>query len=109
VICAYLALLRTIMKCMAYCNLCEMDLEFCEHGLAARRRAATAAVGQLLISPNGMAHFPGCPHRGDDPDYSRWATLDAPRAWERLGNGEQLAATGGPPRPGRQVQMPGLR
>lgn len=55
------------------------------------------AVGQLLISPSGMAHFPGCPDKGDDPDYSRWATLDVPRAWERLGNGEQLAATSGKP------------
>jgi hypothetical protein len=83
------------MTCMAYCELCEMDLEFCEHGLGARRRAATVASSELLVSPNGMAHFPGCPHKGDDPDYSRWATLDAPRAWEHLGNGEQLPATGG--------------
>jgi hypothetical protein len=83
------------MSSMAYCELCEMDRGFCEHGLAERRRAATAATGELLISRNGMAHFPGCPHKGDDPDYRRWATLDTPRAWERLGNGEQLHATGG--------------
>jgi hypothetical protein len=60
-----------------------------------RDNLATAAAGELLISRNGMAHFPGCPHKGDDPDYKRWATLDTPRAWERLGNGEQLHATGG--------------
>jgi hypothetical protein len=24
----------------------------------------------LLISPSGKAHFPGCPHKGGDPDYS---------------------------------------
>ncbi len=29
--------LRVIMKCMAYCELCEMDREFCEHGLGERR------------------------------------------------------------------------
>ena len=80
---------------MAYCDLCEMNREFCEHGLAEQRRAVTAVAGELLISPNGMAHFPGCPHKGGDPDYSRWAKLDTPRAWERLGNGEPLQATGG--------------
>jgi hypothetical protein len=42
-----------------------------------------------------MAHFAGCPHKGDDPDYSRWAKLDVPSAWQRLGNGEKLQATGG--------------
>jgi hypothetical protein len=70
---------------MAYCELCDMDREFCEHGLLERRRNAITIARELLISPNGMAHFPGCPHKGDDPDYSRWATLDTPRAWERLG------------------------
>lgn len=85
---------------MAYCELCEMDREFCEHGLAERRRNAAAAASGLLISPNGIAHFPGCPHKGDDQDYSRWAELDTTRGWDRLGNGEQLQATGG--------QSPGL-
>lgn len=83
------------MNCMDYCELCEMDREFCEHGLAEKRRAAAVTAGELLISPNGVAHFPGCPHKGEHPDYSRWAKLDLPRAWERLGNGEQLHATGG--------------
>jgi hypothetical protein len=36
------------MSSMAYCELCEMDRGFCEHGLAERRRAATAATGELL-------------------------------------------------------------
>jgi len=80
---------------MAYCELCDMDREFCEHGLAERRRNSIATIRELLISPSGMAHFPGCPHKGDDPDYRRWASLETPRAWERLGNGEQLEATGG--------------
>jgi hypothetical protein len=72
-----------------------MDREFCEHGLMDRRGSAVTNVRELLISPAGMAHFPGCPHKGNDPDYSHWASIDTPRAWERLGNGEQLAATGG--------------
>jgi len=53
------------------------------------------AGGELLISPRGVAHFAGCLHKGADPDYRRWASLSLPRAWERLGNGETLPATGG--------------
>jgi hypothetical protein len=87
--------LHVIMNGMAYCDLCEMDREFCEHGLADRRRNAAATASGLLISPSGIAHFAGCPHKGDHPDYSRWGALDAPSAWERLGNGAQLRATGG--------------
>jgi hypothetical protein len=83
------------MNGMAYCDLCEMDREFCEHGLAERRRNAAATVTGLLISPSSIAHFAGCPHRGDHEDDGRWAELSMPRAWERLGNGEQLGATGG--------------
>jgi hypothetical protein len=85
-----------IMRCMVYCDLCDMDREFCEHGLADRRRNVVASVSKLLISPNGTAHFPGCPHKDDHQDYRKWADLEAARAWERLGNGEQLQATGGP-------------
>jgi hypothetical protein len=83
------------MGCMAYCELYETDRAFCEHGQGDRREAATATVGSLLISPKGTAHFGGYPHKGDDQDYERWAELKVPRAWERLGNGEHLQATGG--------------
>ena len=80
---------------MAYCEQCETERAYCEHGLAERRRTASASASMLLVSPNSMAHFPRCPHKGDDPDYSRWAELDTPNAWVRLGNGEHLHATGG--------------
>jgi alkylated DNA nucleotide flippase Atl1 len=57
--------------------------------------AASGSATSLLISPRGIAHFPECPHKGDDPDYNDWAELDLPQAWQRLGNGEHLSATGG--------------
>jgi hypothetical protein len=83
------------MDDVTYCELCEMDRDYCEHGLAERRRIASASSSSLLISPRNVAHFPQCPHKGGDPDYSDWAELDVPLAWERLGNGERLQATGG--------------
>jgi hypothetical protein len=79
---------------MAYCERCEMDRAYCEHGLAERRQAASTSAVRLRVSPRGMAHFPGCPHKGDDAD-DRWAELDVPGAWERLGNGEHIRAGGG--------------
>jgi hypothetical protein len=27
----------------------------------------------VLVSPQDYAHFPGCPHKGADPDLSVWA------------------------------------
>jgi len=93
-----LLLVRAIINDMAYCDLCEMDRGFCEHGLRERRRNAAAIADGLLISPNGTS-------------TSRAATIKAmiritaggpglTRHAPGLGNGEQLAATGG--------QSPGL-
>lgn len=80
---------------VAYCDKCDMELASCPHGLSERQATATTSVTTLLISPNGFAHFPGCPHKGDHSDYRHWGELDAPNAWQRLGNGEHLRATGG--------------
>lgn len=41
---------------MAYCELCDIDLEFCGHGLVERHTNAAATTRQLLISPNGTAN-----------------------------------------------------
>jgi hypothetical protein len=79
---------------MAICELCDLERDFCEHGLADRRESGAKQVRKLLISPTNTAHFPGCPHK-DDPDFSQWGALDVENAWTRLGNGEHLAATGG--------------
>lgn len=87
--------MRAMLNDMACCEPCDMNREFCEHGLVERHRNGTAIARELLIFPDGHGPLPGLPHKGDDPDYSRWAELDAPRAWQRLGNGEQLQAAGG--------------
>jgi hypothetical protein len=69
-----------IMRCMAYCDLCDMDREFCEHGLADRRRNVVANVSKLLISPNGIAHFPGCPPKPRLDRESQVPGLRQPRS-----------------------------
>lgn len=77
-----------------WCPIDDLPLAQCEHGLKAQR-ATRAYTSVLQISPRGYAHFPGCAHKGDDPDMSAWGELDNPGAWTRLANGEQLRATGG--------------
>jgi hypothetical protein len=76
------------------CPLCELDLDWCEHGRQATQKKRVSSA-TLLISPRGMAHFAGCPHKGDDDDFTLWAELDSPGAWSRLSNGEEIPATGG--------------
>lgn len=77
-----------------WCEIDDLPLAQCEHGLY-QQRTARAFSSVLLVSPTGYAHFPGCAHKSDDPDMSRWAELDTPGAWTRLANGEQIPATGG--------------
>jgi len=48
-----------------------MDRDSCEHGLVEKHRNVAAIAGRLLISPNGIVHFPDCHHKGDDSDYRR--------------------------------------
>ncbi|RKT84612.1 hypothetical protein SAMN05421805_103551 [Saccharopolyspora antimicrobica] len=75
------------------CELCDLPLGQCAHSSRPRR---SPQPDLILISPKGVAHVPGCQHKGDDPDFSRWAEIrDVPRAWEKLGNGEAISATGG--------------
>jgi hypothetical protein len=74
---------------MAWCELCDLDRSFCVHGLTDARVAAERKA-MLLVSPRGMAHFEGCPHKGDDHDFSLWGQLTLLDAWQRLGNGERF-------------------
>jgi len=70
------------MDDVAHCDSCQMERSYCVHGLAEPRRKASTSASILLISPSNTAHFPQCPHKGDDPDYSRWAKIDTPGAWD---------------------------
>lgn len=77
------------------CEICDLPLSQCPHGRPATAAKDLTRVRELMVSPNGLGHLPGCPHKGDDEDLSRWGEIDLEHAWSRLGNGEQIQATGG--------------
>lgn len=80
---------------MTQCEICDLPISQCPHGRAEAARRAGPRVREILVSPTGLAHFPGCPHKADDEDYSRWGVIESDNAWSRLGNGESIKATGG--------------
>lgn len=85
---------------MPYCELCDLDLSGCVHGRKSDERAAREArkkrakSATLQVSPRGVAHFKGCPHKGDDPDFRERVEVADAGAWESLGDGEQFPAYG---------------
>ena len=74
---------------MTWCDLCDLDRATCVHGMA-DRTTARARTAVVLVSPRGVAHFDGCPHKGDDPDYARWGRIEGVDTWQVLGNGGHL-------------------
>lgn len=87
---------RCDTRYMEYCDLCDLPLEHCPHGRPEAVKPPAEHIGEILVSPTGYAHLPGCPHKGDDDnDYSEWGVIESRGAWTRLGNGEQIQATGG--------------
>jgi hypothetical protein len=76
---------------IAWCELHQM--ENCDHLTVPARNPARFETAMVRISPRGMAHFDGCSHKGDDPDYSRWAELRTPRAWADIRNGDITSVT----------------
>lgn len=80
---------------MDHCELCDLPRSQCPHGRAEASQARSIQARELLVSPAGLAHFPGCPHKGEDDDYSRWGVINLENVWTRIGNGEQIQATGG--------------
>ncbi|MGY1812856.1 hypothetical protein [Blastococcus sp. SYSU D00820] len=78
------------------CDRCDLPLAYCVHGKQATDAARAARVEWLEVSPARVAHYPGCPHK-DDTDFTRWGRIEqqAPRAWERIGNGATVASDAG--------------
>ncbi|WP_433871051.1 hypothetical protein [Saccharopolyspora sp. CA-218241] len=72
------------------CERCDLPVGQCEH---TRPRVDHDVV---LISPRKKAHLPGrCVHY-NDTGMGDWGEIrGVVRAWERIGNGETLTATGG--------------
>lgn len=77
------------MADMAWCDVCDLERSMCVHGLHDHQIAREQAA-PVRVSPRGMAHFDGCPHKGDDPNYDLWGQVNEKGAWQRLGNGESI-------------------
>ncbi|CCH34981.1 hypothetical protein ABZ816_20680 [Actinosynnema sp. NPDC047251] len=77
------------------CARCELLVGQCEHTrTTAARRANPHDL--ILISPARVAHLPGCHHNNPADFVKNWAEITGdPRAWERIGNGIPVPATGG--------------
>jgi len=76
------------------CERCDLVVGQCEHTrpLAAPPRVDSA---RILVSPQLMAHLPGCGHN-DESDLSRWGEIrGVSQAWERIGNGDVLETNAG--------------
>ena len=61
-------------------------------GAKARASAMADSADVVLVSPQDYAHFPGCPHKGADPDLMMWGKISDPGAWEKLRYGRELTA-----------------
>lgn len=85
----------------AHCDFCDLPLDQCEHGARTKTRFKAQSVGMLEVSPAHMAHYPGCPHKGDDSDRKGWGEIrHAPdSAWQQLGNRQPVTSDAGA-RPG---------
>jgi hypothetical protein len=82
------------MSTPGWCDLHDMDRAYCPHA-AADRLTRRMRASFIRVSPRGIAHFDGCPHKGDqDTDYSRWGTVGSD-SWQAIGNGRPVQATGG--------------
>jgi hypothetical protein len=77
------------MEYMACCERCEMDRAYLRVRTGPKASGSEHVRLQVADLAQGDAYLPGCPHKGDDPDYDRWGELDAPGAG-RAGNGEHV-------------------
>lgn len=65
------------------CEICELPITQCRHGLAEKKRASLVDA-MVRVSPNNVAHLDGCPHKGDDMDYKGWGEIHESGAWQHL-------------------------
>jgi len=65
------------------CELCDLELEQCIHGLAEAKRKAKLKV-LVQVSPNNVAHLEGCAHKGEDEDFAKWGEITGEGAWIHL-------------------------
>ena len=79
------------------CEKTDLLVAHCDHCKPNRHAPRAIRVELLEVSPTNFAHIPGCFHKGDDPDRSRWGEIrkNPSQAWERLGNGDVVAADAG--------------
>ncbi|MFI8523078.1 hypothetical protein ACIGB8_01435 [Promicromonospora sukumoe] len=59
---------------------------FCSPG----NRPSSTDTSVVHVSPEKVGHLPGCMHKGEDEDYTRWGEIHAPGAWQDLRNGRRL-------------------
>lgn len=81
----------------ARCEKTDLLVAYCDHCKQHRPAPREGRVELLRVSPTHYAHIPGCPHKGDDPDLSRWGEIrkNPSQAWDRLRNGDVVAADAG--------------
>ncbi|WP_344678972.1 hypothetical protein [Saccharopolyspora taberi] len=76
------------------CELCELPVGQCPHTRPAQP-APSRAHHQILVSPSGTAHVPGCMHNTESR-FDEWGEIrDVPNAWERIKTGQAIQANAG--------------
>lgn len=63
------------------CELCDLELDQCVHGMAKRKRE-TFQNPVVRVSPNNVAHLPGCSHEESAyEDFAGWGEIGDSGAW----------------------------
>ena len=65
------------------CELCDLELDQCIHGLAEQRRKSLYGA-TVQVSSRNVAHLEGCMHKGEHPDFSQWGEITTEGAWRHL-------------------------
>jgi hypothetical protein len=79
------------------CEKTDLLVAHCDHCQQRRHAPRANRVEWLEVSPTNYAHIPGCFHKGDDPDRSRWGEIrkNPSQAWDRLWNRDVVVADAG--------------